>query len=313
MQAVRVRTSAPFSAAPTRVQHHEPRVVDPAVGIFEAPGVLVEDRRALGIAAQVERARARQLLAAAEMVVEEQPEPHQPGGAVLRAVRQHEAHRPDDVAGRRSAAPRARSAPRAPAGTRNIRDSAGRHAPACPSATRCPRRGRPSRRGSPTGRARRRRARCPAPLMPPPITRRSIIPVPSCRAPFGCRRLGRSAVVGRLRPRAASASQTGASAPRAWHIGREQPVVDARPAPGRAPRPAPSSGVTHSRDAGVHRRIGADRDRRHHRRAGGAGLLAAPRPAPAPARRRRAPPRSDRERAAPPVRRSSDGSSPIAA
>ena len=96
-RAVRVSTIGALFGGIDRVEHDEARIVHPAIGIFEALGVLVEDRRAFGIAGEIERAGARQLLAAAEMVVEEQAEPHQPGRAILGAVRQHEAHRPDDV------------------------------------------------------------------------------------------------------------------------------------------------------------------------------------------------------------------------
>ena len=49
------------------------------------------------IAAHVERARRGQQLAAADMVVEEQAEPDQPGRTQALGVGQHEAHRPDDV------------------------------------------------------------------------------------------------------------------------------------------------------------------------------------------------------------------------
>ena len=80
-----------------RVEHHQARIVDPAVGIFEAARIAIEQRRPFRIAPQVQRARARQPPAPAQMVVEEQAEPHQPGRPVLRAVRQHEAQRPDDV------------------------------------------------------------------------------------------------------------------------------------------------------------------------------------------------------------------------
>ena len=82
---------------------------------------------------------------------------------------------------------------------------------------------------------------------------------------------------------------------------------------GPAPRPAPSSGVTQRAMQSSIDRVGADRHRRHHRRARRTRLL----PARDPHRRlhrgrehRRA---ATRDRAAPPVSRSSDGSSPIAA
>ena len=80
-----------------RVEDDQPRIVDPAVGVLEGLAVLGLERPAFRIAAQVEGAGRRQQLAAAQMVVEEQAEPDEPGRAHLRHVRQHEAHRPDDV------------------------------------------------------------------------------------------------------------------------------------------------------------------------------------------------------------------------
>ena len=47
--------------------------------------------------AQIDAPAARQVLAAAEMIVEEQSEPDEPGRALLGRVRQHEAHRPNDM------------------------------------------------------------------------------------------------------------------------------------------------------------------------------------------------------------------------
>ena len=61
------------------VQDDEARIVDPAVGIFEAARELRLQRLARRVARQVERARRRQELAPAEMVVEEEAEPDQPG------------------------------------------------------------------------------------------------------------------------------------------------------------------------------------------------------------------------------------------
>jgi hypothetical protein len=87
---------APFGGI-ERVQHHQAGVIDPAVRIFETLAVLVEQRRALGIAAQIQGAGAGQLPPAAEMVIKKQPEPDEPGRPILRRMRQHEAHRPDDV------------------------------------------------------------------------------------------------------------------------------------------------------------------------------------------------------------------------
>ena len=82
-----------------RVQDHKAGVVHPAVAVFEPLVILVQQRRALGVAAQVQRAGAGQLLAPAQVVVKEQAQPDQPGRAILRRMGQHEAHRPDDVGG----------------------------------------------------------------------------------------------------------------------------------------------------------------------------------------------------------------------
>ena len=79
------------------VQRHQPRIVDPAVGIFERLAEQRLQRLAGRIAAHVQRPGRRQQFAPADVVVEEQAEPDQPGRAQPLGVRQHEAHRPDDV------------------------------------------------------------------------------------------------------------------------------------------------------------------------------------------------------------------------
>ncbi len=82
-----------------RREHDQAGVVDPAVGIFEGAPEGRPDRRALQIAPQIERAGAGQLLPAAQMVVQPQAQADQPDRALLRAVRQDHAHRPDDMRG----------------------------------------------------------------------------------------------------------------------------------------------------------------------------------------------------------------------
>ena len=57
------------------IQHHQPRVLDPAIGIFIGMGELVLQRRALGRPAQVQRRRPRQQLAPAKVVIQKQPQP----------------------------------------------------------------------------------------------------------------------------------------------------------------------------------------------------------------------------------------------
>ena len=81
-----------------RGEHDEARVVDEAVGIFKALGVAVGDQRLSDlVAGEIDRARRRQQIAAADMVVEEQPEAQQPGRAQPGMVRQNETQRTDDV------------------------------------------------------------------------------------------------------------------------------------------------------------------------------------------------------------------------
>ena len=97
----RARAGADFGAAiggVARGQHDEARVVDEAVGIFKAPGVAVGDQGfAHLVMDEIDRARRRQQMPAADMVVQEQPQPEQPGRSQARVVRQNETQRPDDV------------------------------------------------------------------------------------------------------------------------------------------------------------------------------------------------------------------------
>ena len=80
-----------------RVEHDQPGIVHPAVGIFEAGAEFPHQRLAGDVVGEIERARRRQDFARAEPVVEEQPEPQHERRARPRHRRQHEAHRPDDV------------------------------------------------------------------------------------------------------------------------------------------------------------------------------------------------------------------------
>jgi hypothetical protein len=57
------------------------------------------ERPADGIAPEIDSARARQQLAPAQMVVEEEAEPHEPGRTQGRLMRQHEGKRADDMRG----------------------------------------------------------------------------------------------------------------------------------------------------------------------------------------------------------------------
>src|SRR6185437_16473215 len=66
------------------IEDHQPRIIDPAIGIFEAATKLRLQRRPFGSTREVEAAAWRQAFAAPEMIVEEQPGPNQPCGALLR-------------------------------------------------------------------------------------------------------------------------------------------------------------------------------------------------------------------------------------
>ncbi len=57
----------------------------------------IEDRRAFRITQQIQRTGARQFFAPAKVVIEEQPQANKPHRAIARVIRQHEAHRPDDM------------------------------------------------------------------------------------------------------------------------------------------------------------------------------------------------------------------------
>ena len=79
------------------VEHHEARVVHPAVGVLEAAREARLQRLALGRTPQVDGRRRRQADACAEVVVEEEAEPDEEGGPQAAVVREHEAQRLDDV------------------------------------------------------------------------------------------------------------------------------------------------------------------------------------------------------------------------
>ena len=82
-----------------RVEHHQPGIVHPAVGIFEAVAEQPLERLADRMMGEIDGARAGQQLARAQPVVEEQPEPQLERRAQAGQRRQHEAHRPDHMRG----------------------------------------------------------------------------------------------------------------------------------------------------------------------------------------------------------------------
>ena len=97
----RARAGADFGAAIGRIargEHDEARVVDEAIGIFKTLGVAVGDQGLADLVMdEIDRARRRQQMPAADMVVQEQPQPEQPGRPQAGVVRQNETQRPDDV------------------------------------------------------------------------------------------------------------------------------------------------------------------------------------------------------------------------
>ena len=80
-----------------RADHHQPRVVRPAVGIFEPAFVALPERRTERIVGKRDGAGWRQDFPPAEMIVDEQPQAQHPRRTQTRFGRQHEAHRPDQV------------------------------------------------------------------------------------------------------------------------------------------------------------------------------------------------------------------------
>ena len=82
------------------VEHHQARIVHPAVGIFEAARKARLQRLAGRGAREIDGVGRRQDAAApAQVVVEEEPEPDQQGRAQAAMMREHEPERPDDVRG----------------------------------------------------------------------------------------------------------------------------------------------------------------------------------------------------------------------
>ena len=79
------------------IEHHQARILHPAVRIDEAARVERLERRARRVAAQVDAARSRQHLAPRQMVVQEQAGTDHPDRAHAGVMRHHEAQRPHDV------------------------------------------------------------------------------------------------------------------------------------------------------------------------------------------------------------------------
>src|SRR6266404_4628865 len=83
------------------IQRYQPRIIDPAVRIFETdlePGL---EPGGIGRLGEVHPSGGRQALAAAQVIVEKQPQADHPGRPQRPFVGQDEAQRPDDVWRRR--------------------------------------------------------------------------------------------------------------------------------------------------------------------------------------------------------------------
>ena len=78
-------------------QHHQPGVLDPAVGIFEPGPQPLLQHPAMRGDAQVDTLAARQAHFPADAVVEQQAEAQHPFGPHAGFVRHHETQRPDDM------------------------------------------------------------------------------------------------------------------------------------------------------------------------------------------------------------------------
>ena len=79
------------------VQQHQARILYPAIGIFKADAMPGAERRAERRTCQVNPPGCWQQLPPAEVIIQKQPKPQQPGGPEALVMRQHKAQRPDNV------------------------------------------------------------------------------------------------------------------------------------------------------------------------------------------------------------------------
>ena len=80
-----------------RIEHDQPGIIDPAIGIFEAVAERAFQRLADRVMGEIDRARRRQQFARAQQVVKDQAETQHERRAQPGQRRQHEAHRPNHV------------------------------------------------------------------------------------------------------------------------------------------------------------------------------------------------------------------------
>ena len=79
------------------VQQHQARILYPAIGIFKADAMPGAERRAEWGACQINALGWRQRPSPAQMIIQKQPKPQQPGGSEALVMRQHKAQGPDDM------------------------------------------------------------------------------------------------------------------------------------------------------------------------------------------------------------------------
>ena len=82
-----------------RVEHHQPRVIDLAVGVHEAAPVAVLERLPGNVRLQIDRRRCGQVCSRGQVVVQEEPGADHPGRPQVRIVWHDEVQRPHDVRG----------------------------------------------------------------------------------------------------------------------------------------------------------------------------------------------------------------------
>ncbi len=82
------------------IQDDETGVLDPAIGVGKRASYLRFERGSGRVGVDINFAGRRKAFSTAEVIVHEQAKPDQPGGALVRAVGEDEAERPDDVGGR---------------------------------------------------------------------------------------------------------------------------------------------------------------------------------------------------------------------
>jgi len=82
------------------VEHHQPAVLDPAIGIGEADLEIRLQRLAVSVVRKSDGLAAGQLFARRQMVVKRQSQPDQPSRPHAALMGQDEANRPDDMGGR---------------------------------------------------------------------------------------------------------------------------------------------------------------------------------------------------------------------